>query len=74
MTCVTCCDPSLSSQARSQPPRAGSKSRSTHRTRPSTVAALKGLVDDLNDLGATFPGTDVPVRYRVAVHHSGVVA
>lgn len=36
--------------------------------------ALKGLVDDLNDVGATFPGTDVPVRYRVAVHHSGAVA
>jgi hypothetical protein len=36
--------------------------------------ALKGLVDDLNGLGAIFPGTDVPVRYRVAVHHSEAVA
>ena len=32
--------------------------------------ALRGLIDDLNALGATFPGTDVPVTYRVAVHHS----
>ncbi len=36
--------------------------------------ALAGLVDDLNGIGATFPGTDVPVRYRVAVHQSGVAA
>jgi hypothetical protein len=36
--------------------------------------ALAGLVDDLNGLGATFPGTDVPVRYRVAVHRSEVAA
>ena len=36
--------------------------------------ALAGLVDDLNGLGATFPGTDVPVSYRVAVHRSEVAA
>jgi hypothetical protein len=36
--------------------------------------ALAGLVDDLNGLGATFPGTDVPVRYQVAVHRSEVAA
>ena len=32
--------------------------------------ALRGLVDDLNTLGATFPGTNVPVSYQVAMHHS----
>jgi hypothetical protein len=36
--------------------------------------ALAGLVDDLNGLGATFPGTDLPVRYRVAVHRSEAAA
>jgi hypothetical protein len=36
--------------------------------------ALAGLVDDLNGLGATYPGTDVPVRYRVAMHRSEVAA
>jgi transposase len=32
--------------------------------------ALRGLIDDLNTIGATYPGTDVPVTYRVAMHHS----
>ncbi|MGH9114072.1 MAG: putative transposase [Acidimicrobiales bacterium] len=32
--------------------------------------ALQGLVDDLNRIGATFPGTDVPVTYRITLHHS----
>ena len=32
--------------------------------------ALRGLCADLNQLGATFPGADLPVRYEVAVHHS----
>ena len=36
--------------------------------------ALRGLVADLNAIGATYPGTDVPVTYRVAVHHSEAVA
>jgi hypothetical protein len=36
--------------------------------------ALAGLVDDLNGLDTTYPGTDVPVRYRVAVHQSEVAA
>jgi hypothetical protein len=36
--------------------------------------ALRGLVDDLNALGATFPGTNVPVSYQVRMHHSEVVA
>jgi len=36
--------------------------------------ALAGLVDDLNGLGATFPGTDVPVSYRVEVHRSEMAA
>jgi len=32
--------------------------------------ALRGLIEDLNANGATFPGTDKPVTYRVAMHHS----
>jgi hypothetical protein len=32
--------------------------------------ALRGLCADLSQLGATFPGTDLPVSYQVAVHHS----
>lgn len=36
--------------------------------------ALEGLVHDLNALGATFPGTDVPVTYRVVLHHSRAAA
>jgi hypothetical protein len=36
--------------------------------------ALRGLCADLNHLGATFPGTDRPVTYEVAMHHSEAVA
>ncbi|MBI4302732.1 MAG: hypothetical protein HY665_00120 [Chloroflexi bacterium] len=36
--------------------------------------ALCGLCSDLNQLGATFPGTDRPVTYEVAVHHFEAVA
>lgn len=36
--------------------------------------ALRGLCDDLNTLGATFPGTDLPVVYRVAMHYSEAAA
>ncbi len=32
--------------------------------------ALRGLCADLSQLGATFPGTDLPVSYQVALHHS----
>jgi hypothetical protein len=32
--------------------------------------ALRALCADLNQIGATFPGTDLPVLYQVAVHHS----
>jgi transposase len=36
--------------------------------------ALRGLVEDLNTTCATYPGTDVPVTYRVALHHSEATA
>ncbi|MGH9008561.1 MAG: putative transposase [Acidimicrobiia bacterium] len=36
--------------------------------------ALRGLVDDLNTLDVAFPGTDVPVTYQVAMHHSEAAA
>ncbi len=36
--------------------------------------ALRGLCADLNQFGTTFPGTDTPVTYEVAVHHSEAVA
>ena len=32
--------------------------------------ALRGLCADLNQLGATYPGSGLPLRYEVAVHHS----
>jgi hypothetical protein len=32
--------------------------------------ALRGLCADLSQLGATFPGTDLPLTYQVAMHHS----
>lgn len=32
--------------------------------------ALHGLVQELNTIGATFPGTHQPVTYHVAMHHS----
>jgi transposase len=36
--------------------------------------ALRGLVEDLNNIGASFPGTHQPVTYRVSMHHSELVA
>jgi transposase len=36
--------------------------------------ALRGLVEELNSIGTTFPGTDQPVTYRVAMHHSEFAA
>ena len=36
--------------------------------------ALRGLCQDLNQIGATFPGTDLPVVYAVAMHHSELAA
>ena len=36
--------------------------------------ALRGLCTDLNQIGATYPGTTLPVTYEVAVHHSEAVA
>ena len=36
--------------------------------------ALRGLCGDFNKLGATFPGTEIPVTYEVVMHHSEVVA
>jgi hypothetical protein len=36
--------------------------------------ALRGLCEDLNQARATFPGTDLPVIYQVAMHHSEVSA
>ena len=32
--------------------------------------ALRGLCADLNRLGTTYPGTDMLLRYEVAMHHS----
>ncbi len=37
---------------------------------PAHRVALRALCDELNRVGATFPGTRRPVRYAVAVHHS----
>ncbi len=41
---------------------------------PAHRQALRGLVEDLNTAGAVFPGTDLPVTYRVRMHHSEVAA
>ena len=37
---------------------------------PLHCRALRGLCTDLNQLGTTFPGTDCPITYEVALHHS----
>lgn len=37
---------------------------------PRHRRALSGLCADLNQVGVAYPGTDLPVRYQVAVHHS----
>lgn len=34
--------------------------------------ALRSLVEDLNTIGPTFPGTGIPVTYEVRMHHSEV--
>ena len=36
--------------------------------------ALRGLCADPNQLGATYPGSDLTLRYEVSVHHSEVAA
>jgi hypothetical protein len=36
--------------------------------------ALRGLCTDLNQIGATYPGTSLPVTYAVAVHDSEALA
>ena len=41
---------------------------------PLHCRALHGLCADLNQLGATYPGSDLPLHYYVAVHHSEAVA
>lgn len=41
---------------------------------PQHRQALRGLVNDLNAAGATYPGTAIPVTYRVRVHHSEAAA
>ncbi len=41
---------------------------------PKHRRALRGLVADLNTVGATYPGTDIPVTYHVKVHHSEAAA
>ena len=33
-----------------------------------------GVWNDLNTHGATYPGTDLPVTYHLAVHHSEAAA
>ena len=40
---------------------------------PLQRRALRGLCADLNQFGTTFPGTDIPVTYEVAMHHSEAV-
>ncbi|MHB1527688.1 MAG: hypothetical protein ACYCZN_15690 [Candidatus Dormibacteria bacterium] len=41
---------------------------------PPHRRAPPGLCTDLSQLQTTFPGTDLPVTYEVAVHHSEVAA
>jgi transposase len=41
---------------------------------PHHRRALRGLCEELSQLEATFPGTDLPVTYTVAVHHSELAA
>jgi transposase len=41
---------------------------------PAHRRALRGLVEDLNAVGATFPGTDLPVTYRLRMHQNELVA
>ncbi len=41
---------------------------------PAHRRALRGLCLDLNQQEVTFPGTQLPVTYQVAVHRSGIAA
>jgi transposase len=41
---------------------------------PAHRRALRGLAEDLNRLDVTYPGTDIPLTYQVAVHHSEAAA
>lgn len=41
---------------------------------PKHRRALRGLIADLNTIGATYPGTDIPVTYDVKMHHSEAAA
>jgi hypothetical protein len=41
---------------------------------PAHRRALSGLLDELNTHGATYPGTNIPVTYHLAVHHSETAA
>jgi hypothetical protein len=41
---------------------------------PAHRRALRGLIEELNAIGAVFPGTDLPVNYQVRVHHSELAA
>jgi hypothetical protein len=41
---------------------------------PIQKRALEALIEDLNECGATYPGTGIPVRYRVSVHKSEAAA
>ena len=41
---------------------------------PAHRQALRALVEDLNAAGAVFPGTELPVAYKVRMHHSELAA
>lgn len=41
---------------------------------PKHQRALRGLITDLNTIGATYPGTDIPVTYQLKTHHSKTAA
>ncbi len=41
---------------------------------PKHRRALRGLITDLNLIGATYPGTDIPVTYHLKTHHSETAA
>ena len=41
---------------------------------PTHRRALRGLCADLNQLAPTYPGTDLPLRYDVGVHHAEAAA
>jgi hypothetical protein len=41
---------------------------------PAHHRALAGLIDELNTYEVVYPGTDLPVTYRLAMHHSEAAA